>query len=294
MQLDKTRIVIRPRGVWELLDLALGVCREFAKPLLLTNALIIVPVALVNGYVLHQILEDEVSSQTIGRYAWDMLLVVFIQTPLATAATTIVLGRGMFLQPVDRRSILKELRGAILKLLLFVGVFRLALVPWLLFVWFNPDSYESSSQETWLFLVAMYLVFVRGFRPFLNEIVLLERPPWRAKDGRMTLRRRNRTLHKPSGGDLFGRAFILAGASALLFVAIWLSIWYAYGIVTSYWLVGQFMIEFAFPLVLWLLAVFGMVVNFLSYLDLRIRQEGWEVELRIRAAGLEMTKGEVT
>ncbi len=293
MQLDKTRIVIRPRGTWELLDLALGVCREFAKPLLLSNALVIVPIALLNGWVLHQIVEDEVSSQTISRFAWDMLLIVFIQTPLATAATTIVLGRGMFLEPVDRRSILRELRGSALKMIFFIGVLRLAIVPWLLFLWFEPDSYESSTEETWLFLTAMYLVFVRGFRPFLNEILLLERPPWRAKDGRMTLRRRNRTLHAPSGGDLFGRAFILAAACALLLAAIWLGIWYAYGIVTSYWQIGRFVVEVAYPLVLWLLAIFGMVVNFLSYLDLRIRQEGWEVELRIRAAGLEMTKGEV-
>ncbi len=293
MQLDKTRIVIRPRGVWELLDLALGVCREFARPLLLSNALLIVPTAIVNGWVLHRIIQDEVSQQTILRYRWAMLLVIFIQLPLATAATTAVLGRGMFLQPVDRSSTLRELRSGSWGLLFFVGILRLALAPWVLFFWFNPDSYEASGVETLLFVIAMYLLLVRGFRPFLNEIVLLERPPWRIKEGRMSVRRRNRTLHAPSGGDLFGRTFVIAGASLALAMTMWLSIWYVYGIVTSYWLIGPFMIEFAFPLVVWLVAVFGMVVNFLSYLDLRIRQEGWEVELRVRAAGLEMMKGEL-
>jgi hypothetical protein len=32
------------------------------------------------------------------------------------------------------------------------------------------------------------------------------------------------------------------------------------------------------------------VVRFLSYLDLRIRHEGWEVELRMRAEGAQLVR----
>ena len=39
------------------------------------------------------------------------------------------------------------------------------------------------------------------------------------------------------------------------------------------------------PLSMWATATFLAVVRFLSYLDVRIRQEGWEVELRLRAEG---------
>jgi hypothetical protein len=38
-----------------------------------------------------------------------------------------------------------------------------------------------------------------------------------------------------------------------------------------------------YPLVLWTVAGFFAVVRFLAYVDLRIRREGWEVELMMRA-----------
>ena len=36
---------------------------------------------------------------------------------------------------------------------------------------------------------------------------------------------------------------------------------------------------------LWIIAGYAAVVRFLSYIDIRIRQEGWAVELRVRAEG---------
>ena len=44
------------------------------------------------------------------------------------------------------------------------------------------------------------------------------------------------------------------------------------------------MIHVCFPATLWLVAGYFAVVRFLSYLDLRIRREGWEIELIMRAA----------
>jgi hypothetical protein len=38
-----------------------------------------------------------------------------------------------------------------------------------------------------------------------------------------------------------------------------------------------------YPLSLWMVAGFMTVVRFLGYLDLRIRHEGWETELLLRA-----------
>ena len=37
---------------------------------------------------------------------------------------------------------------------------------------------------------------------------------------------------------------------------------------------------------IWIVVAFFGVVRFLTYIDQRIRTEGWEVELRLRAAGL--------
>jgi hypothetical protein len=44
------------------------------------------------------------------------------------------------------------------------------------------------------------------------------------------------------------------------------------------------MYHVAVPAAMWLVAGYFSVVRFLSYLDLRIRREGWEVELIVHAA----------
>ena len=55
------------------------------------------------------------------------------------------------------------------------------------------------------------------------------------------------------------------------------------GVFLHDWKPGPFMIRFVFPLSMWIAAGYLTVVRFLGYLDLRIRHEGWEVELRMRA-----------
>jgi len=49
-----------------------------------------------------------------------------------------------------------------------------------------------------------------------------------------------------------------------------------------------FKLQIAYPLCLWLIVAFMSMVRFLSYLDLRIRHEGWEVELLMRAEALRL------
>ena len=45
-----------------------------------------------------------------------------------------------------------------------------------------------------------------------------------------------------------------------------------------------------FPLALWLVVGYFAVARFLGYLDLRIRREGWEVELVMRAEQARLTR----
>ena len=72
------------------------------------------------------------------------------------------------------------------------------------------------------------------------------------------------------------RAVVLTGAVAhgLLSVS---------GYFLNDWHWNHFMVVIAIPTAMWLVATYIAVVRFLSYLDLRIRNEGWEVELRLRA-----------
>ena len=44
------------------------------------------------------------------------------------------------------------------------------------------------------------------------------------------------------------------------------------------------------PAAMWTVAAFFAVVRYLSYLDLRIRREGWEVELQVRAEAERLTR----
>ncbi len=73
-------------------------------------------------------------------------------------------------------------------------------------------------------------------------------------------------------------------ASILLAACLTLSFWFVAGILTSQWRWGPLIIHLFLPLALWLVVIYATVARFLNYLDLRIRREGWEVELRVRAA----------
>jgi hypothetical protein len=44
------------------------------------------------------------------------------------------------------------------------------------------------------------------------------------------------------------------------------------------------------PVVLWIVGGYMTVVRFLGYLDLRIRREGWEVELTMRAEAARLAR----
>ena len=54
------------------------------------------------------------------------------------------------------------------------------------------------------------------------------------------------------------------------------------------WNLDWFKLQVVYPACLWLVVAFMAVVRFLSYLDLRIRHEGWEVELLMRAESLRL------
>jgi hypothetical protein len=57
--------------------------------------------------------------------------------------------------------------------------------------------------------------------------------------------------------------------------------WFGYHVTTYDLLI-------AYPLALWVVVGWFSIMRFLSYLDLRIRHEGWEVELLMRAEALRM------
>ena len=108
MQLDRTRVTVRERGMLEICDLALAVCRDFAPRLIVMFAVGILPFAILNWFLIGWIVED-LNGWTFARYAYLMIVLTLIEAQLATAPATTFLGDAMFLQPPTLRQVLKSL-----------------------------------------------------------------------------------------------------------------------------------------------------------------------------------------
>ena len=186
------------------------------------------------------------------------LLLVFLEIPLATAPATLYLGQAVFSDKPSFRGLLRDL-------------------------------FKSTPQ---LVVYQLLLRPMSVFSPFLNEVILLERNRFRAKGGNgMSTSRRSRNLHRNEGADLLVQGFFSALVGGLLGVSIWYSIFMARAALFNKWQMDVAMYTTYFQLTLWIVAGFFCVVRFLNCLNLRIRHEGWDVELAMRAELARLTKG---
>mgnify|MGYP007059416068 CR=1 FL=1 len=287
MQLDHTRVTVRERGMLEICDLALHVCRDFSPKLLVMFVIGIVPLAVFNWFAL-QWLVDDLTGWGFARYAWLMILLVFIETPIATAAATLFLGDAMFLEPPTVRNVLKSLWSLSGKLFLTQGLLRGVIPAMGVALTLGPDRWLA---DVVLPMIAAYLVIMRAVRPFVNEIILLERNPLWSRDKRtITIARRSGKLHNPNAGELFGRYLGIICMSVLLSTIILFGVWFGVGTLFSDWTWGPVMLHVVFPASLWTVAAYMAVVRYLSYLDLRTRREGWALELLMRAEANRLQK----
>jgi len=264
LQLDKTRIPILERGYDNLLDLALVVIRQHALPILLMSLLGAIPFAVANYFILGAWLEPVEFDyfDSVMEYVLMMALLVAWEAPLASIPTTLYLGEALFVEKPDTKRMLRAFWTALPQLFLVQVVFRgvaaiFCVLPWLLMYWF------------W---------------PYLNEIILLERNPLTGGKGVITTTRRASSLHGHFVGNLFGRWIAALAYGTLLTAALCIAIFWVRMVVMN----GELdfsppLAEVWYPLALWIVVSYFNVVRFLSYLDLRIRGEGWEIELRMRA-----------
>ena len=288
MQLDHTRVTIRERGMLEICDLAFAVVRDFSPKLLVMLAVGIIPFALLNRFLLGWIVVDDLNGWTFARYAWLMLLMVFIQTPMATAAATMFLGDAMFLEPPTLRKTLKTLSSLSSRLFITQGVIRGVIPAAILALTVRPEEYFG---DAFLPMIAAYVLIIRAVRPYLNEIILLERNPLWSRDKRtITIARRSAKLHNPNAGELFGQYLGMIGISVLLSVILIFGAWFVVGTIYSDWSWGPVMLHVVFPGCLWAVAAYMAVIRYLSYLNLRTRREGWAVELLMRAEANRLQK----
>jgi hypothetical protein len=269
MQLDKTRVAIRERSFIDLLDLALAVLREHAGPLCLAWLAGVVPVGLFNFWLLSDwFVADAFDYGDLSSYLFVLSLLICWEIPLATAPITLYLGQSLFFDRPDTARLIKDFFSSLPQMILYQVLLRGVLV------WF---------------VITIPVPFI-GW-PYLSEIILLERNPWRKKSplGTSTFVRSG-NMHSRNRGELFSRWFGSLLLGALLVLIFWRSLWYLVLL-----LVGQ--VEDAapqftiwLPVALWLVLGYFAIVRFLSYLDLRIRTEGWEVELLLRAEAARLVR----
>ena len=286
MQLDRTTIAIRERGLLDTLDLSLHVLRIYGLPLIAAMALGVIPLMLVNHLLLGWMTEPVDEEMFFPfRFVWHMSVQVFLQTQLASVFATAYLGESVF----QERPQLREIVVKVVKMaprIVWCQLLMRGIAPALL-VLLAIERYGQFDFFLEGFTLAVLVIFaaaMRAFRPFMNEIVLLERNPLTSRNRQvMTVGKRSSMLHGPSSGDLL---FRWCGA-ALICICLMLSIYGTFlfisGVFLHDWTQNSFMVQFCLPLAMWITALYFTVVRFLTYLDVRIRQEGWEVELRLRA-----------
>jgi len=261
MLLDNHRIVIRERGYLELLDLSLRVLRNQVGPLFVALLAGIGPLVALNAWLLNHTAVVKTDDGPPWLFLSMMLVAVLWEMPLATAPATMCLGRALFNQPLEARPIAREFVQSLPQLIFYQVLLRGLLLATVL---------------------GSFLPFAMS--PYLNEVILLERNPWRAA-GKETIStgQRSSMLHRGQGGDFFARWMLNLIIGLIMVVAFWGSLAAA-----ARWLLseqewtGPFY-TCLYPAALWSVAAFFTVVRFLAYLDLRIRREGWEVELLMRA-----------
>jgi hypothetical protein len=94
---------------------------------------------------------------------------------------------------------------------------------------------------------------------------------------------RSNLLHGASRGMLFGRWLVSLSCGTIMAFALFLASWSILSKLAGHWLSDKTAYLVLWPMALWSVIGFFSVVRFLAYLDLRIRHEGWEVELLMRA-----------
>ncbi|MEM6331048.1 MAG: hypothetical protein AAF790_12455 [Planctomycetota bacterium] len=260
MNFDNTHIAIRERGFAEVMDLALHVTRRHCGPLLLCLLAGATPWAVANGLLLYPMVED-VDWEGPIPYAMMVLLLAAVEAPLATAPMTLYLGQVTFANEVSVGRIVRDFFRSVPQMLWSQGILRALCAP---------------------LVVPLLLPYVVW--PYLSELILLERNPvFPGKQKAMTTRRRSKHLHSASAGELFTRWLVSLVVGALMVTAFTGAAFTVAATVFDLQPSGIVGLTVIMPASLWLVIGFFAVVRFLAYLDLRIRREGWEVELTMRA-----------
>ncbi|HEV3415833.1 MAG TPA: hypothetical protein VG056_03450 [Pirellulales bacterium] len=278
MQLDNTRIAIRERDLLDVLDLSLQLIRAYALPWIIASSVGAIPLALLNWLLLRPIW-NRIDQRDWSVYVGMMIVLVVWEWPLASAAVTRYFGHALFVDRPPVRQIVRDLIDSLPQLFFFQILLRGFI--------FIPALFMGPIWMIWA-LIFWWMPFV--IWPYLNEVILLERNPLTKGRGRITTWQRSQVLHAGSRGNQLGRWLVSLLFAGAMTAGMSLAIWYLCGLFSHHWEFGEWMYLVCVPMAMWIVTSFFAVARYLSYLDMRIRREGWEVELQIRAEADRLTR----
>ena len=249
------RVVLRPRGPLEVIDLGFRLVRERMRPFAILGIIVTLPVFLPLAF-----------ATWLFDGHWAVAIAPLVVGPLMQAPFTVLTGRLMFSEDVSLTSVMRDTVAAFPVL---AATWILALVGW------------AVSARTCFYGTP----FVQAALLYLPETALLERVS--AQRG---LRRSFRLAGGHMGISLVGSLArwgitvwcgIVAESSGHAIVSTVLQLGSPFGslmegTVTPYLILGLLVAQPAFA-----------IYRLLLYVDLRTRVEGWDLQVGLRAAGLE-------
>jgi len=286
MQLDKTQIAIRERALTEIYDLALIVMRRYWWRIVQAIAISAIPFSIMNAIILWPLKGDLAVNETAAMFIYLMTILVYLEAPLVGLTITLLLGDALFHDKPDFKRSISGMWPVLPRIFWIVFVLR-GILPGMILA-FIVTIEEEFFGFTFLIFLLGYAILLRTVRPYIGEILVLEKNPvFSGKKGIITVNKRSSSLHQPNFGDLIVRA-MMSSVSILLTLSIVLNVFGLRGYVFGRWDWDPEFLFIWYPASMWLVVAYMSVVRFLSYLDLRIRREGWEVELVLRAEATRM------
>lgn len=252
MRLEDIQLAIRPRSILECLDIAFLFCGRHWWGLLLASAFGIVPITIANYWIMQ-------IPDLNGYFAY---LLLTMEVPWATLLLTLYLGQITFSRRFSPRRASKDFLRTFSRMFVFQVIVRgLCLAVGVL---------------TPVVFLGMY---------FLNEIILLEQ----------TSMSRTWSRRGAMNARALGRIFSLRLMDLLVLSVGTLLLASLFRTISELWedrfhfdpnlifdFDAMFHVDWQIQISFWIVIVFLTVFRFVSYLDCRIRREGWDVELKLR------------
>ena len=295
MQLDRTEIVIRQRTGLELFDLSLLLLKRHIGKIAATMALLGLPLLALDVFSLAWMLGEDayLASEHLEapreimwwRYTGHLVLLFTLQFQLISLPTAVFLGNIIFFESINLRQLMRRLLPVTWRALYVLGVQRLGLVNLVLLWTINRSVAFEAAKEIWMLCVfSSIALLLRASWPFAPEILGLEFCKLRTgKGGELSYWQRSKGLHNPMASENFTRFMASSFFAIMLCLMLLGTALFLQGVASGNWLWNRWFDFLILPLCMWLVGLFMAVFRFLSYLDSRIRLEGWEVELQIRA-----------